>query len=78
VTRTSLGCELYHDLVPPQQRARVLDNLVANIGCRNNGHIDAGILGSKYILNALSENSRHDVACHMATRRARGCHPADG
>ena len=66
-SQTSLSCAIYHDLVPASERGRVLDNLVANID-RRNGHIDAGILGSKYILNALSENGRHDVAYRMATR----------
>ena len=35
------------------------------------GHIDTGILGAKYLLNALLENGRADVACRIATQKDR-------
>lgn len=49
-------------------RQKVLDNLVSNIE-DSNGHLDAGILGTKYLLNALTENGRADVAYTIANRR---------
>jgi alpha-L-rhamnosidase len=66
-SQTALSCAIYQDLAAPQNRERVLDNLAANI-TRRGGHIDTGILGSKYILNVLSGNGRHDVAYRMAAQ----------
>jgi alpha-L-rhamnosidase len=36
---------------------------------KTNGHIDTGILGAKYLLNALLENGRADVAYRMASQK---------
>ena len=66
--QTSLSCALYQGLVEPKDQARVLQNLVAAVDKRN-GHIDTGILGAKYILNALTENGRADVAYQMAAQK---------
>jgi alpha-L-rhamnosidase len=65
-TQTALSCALYQGLVEPENCQRVLNNLVANIE-RHGGHIDTGILGAKYLLNALTENGRADVAYRVAS-----------
>ena len=67
-SQTSLSCALYQGLVEPENQARVLGNLVASVD-RRNGHIDTGILGAKYILNALLENGRADVGYRMASQK---------
>lgn len=67
-SQTSLSCALYQGLVEPENESRVLSNLVANVESRN-GHIDTGILGSKYILNALTAGGRSDVAYQMASQK---------
>ena len=67
-SQTSLSCALYQGLVEPENRERVLNNLVAAVEKANN-HIDTGILGAKYILNALTENNRADVAYRMASQK---------
>jgi alpha-L-rhamnosidase len=67
-SQTSLSCALYQDLVEPANRARVLGNLVAAVE-KTNGHIDTGILGAKYIMNALLENGRADVAYQMTSQK---------
>lgn len=67
-SQTALSCALYQGFVEPENRGRVLQNLVANVEKRN-GHIDTGILGAKYLLNALSENGRHDVAYRIASQK---------
>jgi alpha-L-rhamnosidase len=67
-TQTALSCALYQGLVAPEERDRVTSNLVDAVA-RANGHIDTGILGSKYLLNALTENGRSDVAYRVATQR---------
>jgi alpha-L-rhamnosidase len=66
--QTSLSCALYQGLVEPENQARVLQNLVAAVA-KANGHIDTGILGAKYILNALTENGRPDVAYQIASQK---------
>lgn len=67
-SQTSLSCALYQGLVAPEHQARVLQNLVAGVEQRN-GHIDTGILGAKYILNALTDHGRADVAYRMASQK---------
>jgi len=67
-SQTSLSCALYQGLVEPQNQARVLTNLVAAVEQANN-HIDTGILGAKYLLNALLENGRADVAYRIASQK---------
>jgi alpha-L-rhamnosidase len=67
-SQTSLSCALYQGLVEPENKGRVLDNLVAAVE-KTNGHIDTGILGAKYLLNALQENGRTDVAYRIASQK---------
>jgi len=66
-TQTALSCALYHGFVEPEERERVVNNLVSNVESQQ-GHLDAGILGTKYLLNSLTENGRADVAYTIATR----------
>ena len=67
-SQTALSCALYQGLVEPENQNRVLSNLVAAVEKRHD-HIDTGILGAKYILNALTENGRADVAYRIASRK---------
>lgn len=67
-SQTALSCALYQGLVEPEHKSRVLSNLVAAVEKRNN-HIDTGILGAKYLLNALTENGRADVAYRIASQK---------
>ena len=67
-SQTSLSCALYQGLVEPENKQRVLNNLVAAVEKQNN-HIDTGILGAKYLLNALTENGRADVASRIASQK---------
>jgi alpha-L-rhamnosidase len=59
---------LYQGLVEPENQERVLQNLVASVA-KQNGHIDTGILGAKYILNTLTDHGRADVAYQMASQK---------
>jgi alpha-L-rhamnosidase len=62
-----LCCALFWGLLEPERRARVLQNLTANVQ-QQNGHIDTGILGAKYLLNTLTDNGRSDVAYQVASQ----------
>ncbi len=66
-SQTALSCALYQGLVESSERPGVLSNLLAAVA-GSDGHIDTGILGAKYILNALSESGRPDVAYEIAAR----------
>lgn len=66
-SQTSLSCALYQGLVEPRHRESVMSNLVLNLA-QNQNHIDTGILGAKYLLNALTENGRTDLAYEIATQ----------
>ena len=66
-SQTALSTALYQGLVDPASQSRVASNLVAAVEKTTN-HIDTGILGCKYILNALLENGRADVAYRMVAR----------
>ncbi|MCC7377710.1 MAG: glycoside hydrolase family 78 protein [Verrucomicrobiales bacterium] len=66
-SQTSLSCALYQDLVDPRLQPAVVDRLVEAVD-RNAGHLDVGILGAKYLLNALLEHQRGDVAYRIVTQ----------
>ncbi|HSW00876.1 MAG TPA: glycoside hydrolase family 78 protein [Sedimentisphaerales bacterium] len=66
-TQTAMSCALAHGLVPPQEQERVLSNLVAMID-KNDGFLDAGILGVKYLIDCLTAGGRADVVYGMATK----------
>jgi alpha-L-rhamnosidase len=66
-TQTAMSCALYHGLVPPQEQQRVLNNLVAMIE-KNDGYLDAGILGTKYLIDCLTAGGRADMVYRMASQ----------
>lgn len=66
-TQTALSCALYQGLTDPADVAAVLSNLVANVE-RQDNHLDCGILGTKYLLHALTDNGRVDVAYKIAAQ----------
>jgi alpha-L-rhamnosidase len=53
---------LYLGLVPEKMRPRVLDNLVKDVVEKNNTHLTTGVLGTKYMPEALAQLDRADVA----------------
>ena len=67
-SQTALSCALYQGLVEPMNQPRVLSNLVVAVE-KANHHIDTGILGAKYLLNALLENGRADVAYRIVAQK---------
>ena len=66
-TQTALSCALTHGLVPPEAQQKVLNNLVTLVQ-KNEGKLDAGILGTKYLIDALTAGDRADVVYTMATQ----------
>ncbi len=65
--QTELSMPLYWGLVPENLKAKVAANLAKKVSESNN-HIDVGLLGTKSILNALSENGYADLAYTVASQ----------
>lgn len=65
--QTELSVALYWNLVPESLRQLVASNLAKRIEM-DDKHIDVGLLGSKTILNALSENGYAELAYEVASQ----------
>ncbi len=66
--QTPNALPLYLDMVPAEKKDKVLESLDESVTRRQDDHVDTGILGTRYILDVLSENGRADTAYRMATR----------
>jgi alpha-L-rhamnosidase len=64
---------LYLGIVPESIKSRVLDNLVNDIVVANNTHLTTGVLGTKYMPEALAQEGRADVAWRIITRKSSPC-----
>ena len=65
--QTELSTALFWGIVPEKYTERVAKNLAKKV-VLDNRHIDVGLLGSKAILNALSENGYPNLAYEIATQ----------
>jgi len=65
--QTELSVPLYWGIVPEDSRSKVAYNLARRVE-EDNMHIDVGLLGTKAILNALSENGYADLAYKLASQ----------
>ena len=62
-----MAVPLHWGIVPDDLKSRVAANLAKSIAANNN-HMDVGLLGTKAILNALSENGYADLAYTLASQ----------
>jgi alpha-L-rhamnosidase len=65
--QTAQATALFHGMAPDGEEARVLENLIGRIAAKDH-HLDFGILGAKYVLNALTACGRPEVAYAIATQ----------
>ncbi|HKI89079.1 MAG TPA: family 78 glycoside hydrolase catalytic domain, partial [Draconibacterium sp.] len=65
--QTELSVPLQWGLVPNDLVDKVAENLAKRV-IADNSHIDVGLLGTKAILNALSENGHADLAYKVASQ----------
>ena len=65
-TQTEMSMALFRSIVPKEKIQLVADNLAKSI-VGNNSKMDVGLLGSKTILNALSQNGYADLAYKLAS-----------
>jgi alpha-L-rhamnosidase len=65
--QTELSAPLFWGIVPENLKPKVAEKLAQRV-IADNRHIDVGLLGSKTILNALSENGYADLAYEVASQ----------
>ncbi|MFD2524530.1 family 78 glycoside hydrolase catalytic domain [Flavihumibacter stibioxidans] len=65
--QTELSVALHWGLVPEERKQKVAANLAKRVEA-DGGQIDVGLLGTKTILNALSDNGYAELAYKLATR----------
>ena len=67
--QTSNVLPLAWDLVPAGQRADVFDGLVNDVEVTREGHLNTGVIGTKYLLRVLTREGRADLADVVANQR---------
>jgi alpha-L-rhamnosidase len=67
-TQAGLGCALYQGLAPEDKRKEILDALVADVE-KQKKHLNVGILGAKYLLHALTDGGRADLAYDIVNQK---------
>ncbi len=65
--QTELSAALHWGVVPEESRQLVADKLAERVTA-DNCHLDVGLLGTKTILNALSDNGYADLAWKVASQ----------
>jgi alpha-L-rhamnosidase len=66
--QTELSVPLYWGIVPDEYKAKVAESLAKRVAA-DGFHLDVGLLGTKAILNALSENGYADIAYKIAAQK---------
>lgn len=66
--QTELSVPLFWGIVPDEYKAKVAENLAKRVEA-DNFHLDVGLLGTKAILNALSDNGYADIAYKVAAQK---------
>lgn len=66
--QTELSVPLFWGIVPDEYKTKVAENLAKRVAA-DGFHLDVGLLGTKAILNALSENGYADVAYKVAAQK---------
>lgn len=67
-TQTELAMPLYWGIVPEEHRTRVAEQLNRRV-IADSCHLDVGLLGSKALLGALSDNGYPETAYRVATQQ---------
>ncbi len=67
-TQTELSSALFWGVVPEEYKQKVAEQLYSRVK-DNNFHLDVGLLGTKTLLNALSQNGYADAAYKIVTKQ---------
>jgi alpha-L-rhamnosidase len=68
-TQACQAFAFYMGLVPPEEKDRAREVLVGDILGAHKGHLSTGIFGTKFMLLALADLGRSDVAYEMVNQR---------
>jgi len=68
-TQMSNAFPLFLNIVPETHKEAVLKNLIDDINVNQNGRLTTGILGTKYMIEALTETGRADVAWQLIKQK---------
>jgi len=60
---------IFLEIVPEDAKNKVLENLVNDIAINNDNHLTTGVLGTKYMPEALAKNGRADVAWDIINQK---------
>jgi len=66
--QTSNALPLYLDMVPADRKDKVVASLVQSVVRQQDYHVDTGILGTRYLLDVLTEAGEAETAYRVATR----------
>ena len=68
--QTSQVLPLFLDMVPEEKKEAVVSSLVRSVVLQQDGHVDTGILGTRYLLDVLTENGHAETAWRVATQKS--------
>jgi len=69
-SQTSSVLPLAFEMVPEQDRRKVVEALVRKIEEQNKGHIGTGLIGGQWLMQVLSDNGHPDVAYEIASQKS--------
>ncbi len=67
-TQFSNAFPLFLGIVPEEHRESVLQDLIQNIVDEKDGHLTTGVIGTKYMMEVLTDEDRSDIAYLLATQ----------
>ena len=70
ISQTANVLPLYLDMVPGKKKGKVLDGLVRSVVNDQDFHLDTGILGTRYLLDVLTENGHAETAFRVASQKS--------
>lgn len=68
--QTANTLPLYLNMVPEDKKEKIIGKLLYSIVFDQDYHLDTGILGTRFILDVLSQNGREDVAWKVMTQES--------
>ena len=68
-TQTSSILPLVFGMTPQENRETVFGSLIRKIEKESDGHVGTGLIGAQWLMRALTENGRADVALQIATQK---------
>lgn len=67
-SQTGYVLALYLNLVPEEKKAAVVQGLAQDIVVMHGTHVNTGIVGTRYLLDVLSDNGHAELAFKLATQ----------